>query len=468
MTPAFKQRKSAILAKHDPKQIAEPAPAPRMGDVGLMLRTAREERRLDLREVAERLRIRHSFLSAIEEGRYGDLPGPTYAVGFVRAYAEAMGLDGDEIVRRFKDESAIVPKNADLDFPTPVNEGGLPSGAIILLALILAGAVYGVWYWSTTTDRPIAEMIQDVPDRFLALIKRDGGEQTAATPDAAPVPAVPERPVSEQTAPGQSVSGRGGAEPSGIARPADPAAPATAEAPPPADTADVEPPRAESDLAADVPERSAPSAAPERPAPSAAPERPAPAVAPEPPAQTAAVADEPASRPEPAQAPAASPAAPATAPADEAPRTAPVERAVEPAGETAATPAVPAPAPAPATPPAAPPAPELAAPPANVPTDGRVFGSENSDARIVLRARADSWVQVRSPEGLLLTRLLKRGDSYRVPANRGDLELMVGNAGGLLIEVDGRTLPPMGRTGEVLRGIPLDVERLKAGVANAG
>ena len=61
--------------------------------VGRYLKTERELQGQDLQQVAEMLRI-HSYLQAIEEGEIDQLPGPTYAVGFVRAYAEYLGLEG--------------------------------------------------------------------------------------------------------------------------------------------------------------------------------------------------------------------------------------------------------------------------------------------------------------------------------------------------------------------------------------
>jgi hypothetical protein len=97
---------------------------------------------------------------------------------------------------------------------------------------------------------------------------------------------------------------------------------------------------------------------------------------------------------------------------------------------------------------------------AAAPDTARVFGEENTNARVVLRARSDAWVQVRDGQGLLMTRLLKRGDVYRLP-DRDGLTLMTGNAGGLIVEVDGTALPPLGRTGEVRRDLSLDVSRLK-------
>ncbi|MBF0335037.1 MAG: helix-turn-helix domain-containing protein, partial [Alphaproteobacteria bacterium] len=71
-----------------------------------MLRAARETQGLTSQDMAVALRIRQQYLEAIESGRYSILPGATYAVGFVRAYAEYLGLDADETVRRLKQETA--------------------------------------------------------------------------------------------------------------------------------------------------------------------------------------------------------------------------------------------------------------------------------------------------------------------------------------------------------------------------
>jgi cytoskeleton protein RodZ len=93
----------------------------------------------------------------------------------------------------------------------------------------------------------------------------------------------------------------------------------------------------------------------------------------------------------------------------------------------------------------------------------QVYGDENVGARIVLKANQDAWVQVRDRQGtLLLTRVLRVGDSYMVP-NQEDLTLLTGNAGGLEVSVDGSALAPLGPVGAVRRNIPLDPEALKSG-----
>ena len=91
---------------------------------------------------------------------------------------------------------------------------------------------------------------------------------------------------------------------------------------------------------------------------------------------------------------------------------------------------------------------------------GREYGAANRDARIVLTAIAESWVQVRdSRQNVVLTRMLQPGDSYRVP-DRDDLTLLTGNAGGLEITVDGIAIAPLGPSGAVRRDIALIPLRL--------
>ena len=94
-----------------------------------------------------------------------------------------------------------------------------------------------------------------------------------------------------------------------------------------------------------------------------------------------------------------------------------------------------------------------------------IYGAENRDARIVLRAIFDSYVLVRDEkDGLLMTKVLRSGDEYRVP-NRDGLSMLTGNAGGLRIEVDGRRVPSVGPVGAIVRNVALDPDRLRSGTA---
>jgi cytoskeleton protein RodZ len=98
-----------------------------------------------------------------------------------------------------------------------------------------------------------------------------------------------------------------------------------------------------------------------------------------------------------------------------------------------------------------------------VPTQER---QNEGPSRITVHALSNSWIQVRDEvaDRLLFTRLLRRGDEYKVP-NRSGLRLMTGNAGALELRVDDVAAPSIGAVGEVRRSVELDVDKLKAGTA---
>lgn len=74
-----------------------------METIGNDLRAAREQLGLSLDEAERATRIRARYLQAIEEGRLEDLPSPVQARGFVRNYAEFLGLESDDILLRYAD-----------------------------------------------------------------------------------------------------------------------------------------------------------------------------------------------------------------------------------------------------------------------------------------------------------------------------------------------------------------------------
>lgn len=303
------------------------AELPQAPAAGALLRAARERVGWTLAEIAAGLRIRSAYLEALEDGRVDELPGSAYALGFLRTYASALGLDADEIARRFKNEAALVNRRPELQFPVPVPERGVPAGALVLLSVLLAIAAYTGWYALSGDGRLPAETSLQVPARLAPLAEQavpaapSPVEAVAATPPAAP-PATP--------APALVVS-----------------------------------------------------------------------VAPD-----AKVADTP-----------------------------PVP-AISPSSAAAAVNPLPAPSPP----------------------------QETSDpSRILLRANADAWVQVRDRAGqVLLNRIMHAGETWPVPA-RPNLLLTTGNAGGTELLVDGAVTPSLGGSGSVRRDLPLDPDLIKDG-----
>ncbi|WP_192499051.1 helix-turn-helix domain-containing protein [Skermanella pratensis] len=388
--------------------------------VGDVLRSRRLALGYDLQEVAVALRIRFAYLEAIEEGRFSDLPGATYVSGFLRTYAEHLGLDPQMVLRRFKEESSgALSAKPELYLPKPVPEGRIPGGALLLVAVLLAGAAYGGWYYVNSTGRDLVDLVPELPDRIATALNI----APAAPPPGLVVPVTPSEP--------------GPAAPETRMAEAPPAAVAV---PPPAAPAIQPPPSA---------------ATPQARLPAAAMPAPAPSSAPSSTATTAAEADEADEEESPIVE-----STPITAPNND-PRTA--QASQQGAPPAAPPPAIPAPPMAPGQvaalpmPPAPPAAPEAGQ------GDTRIYGAINGQSRIQIRATQDSWIQVRDGTGdLLMTRVLRPGDVYRVPDQPG-LRMVTGNAGGLMVSIDGGQGSALGGQGQVMRDVQLDPQRFAAG-----
>jgi cytoskeleton protein RodZ len=191
------QRIKAPFTESGEDEIA--ATAPHQRPVGEILRERREELRLDINDIGEILRIKPAFLAALEQSRPEDLPGPTYVIGFVRAYARHLGLDHDWVLARYKAESAGVHARPDLSLPVPLGERSVPGGPILLVALILAICGYGTWFYLSTGERTRPERVAAVPpalqmqpERAVAAPDGDaavGGAKSAADAAALANPA---------------------------------------------------------------------------------------------------------------------------------------------------------------------------------------------------------------------------------------------------------------------------------------
>lgn len=70
-----------------------------MKKVGELLKAKRKEMNFSLKEVENATSIRSTYLSAIEEGDFSKLISHVYAQGFVRQYANFLGMDGDKLIQ---------------------------------------------------------------------------------------------------------------------------------------------------------------------------------------------------------------------------------------------------------------------------------------------------------------------------------------------------------------------------------
>ncbi len=418
---------------------------PEAVEFGAALREMRMAHNADLATVASTLRIRQVYLQAIEDGRFGDLPGPTYAAGFVRAYAEFLGLEIPEVMRRYRDVTRDGATQAPLVAPSPVVEGRMPTGFILLMAAVLAGIAYGTWYYLTLNGREPGDLVAQLPQKIADIVGMDRSNGEKPTPSAVEAPP---RPVAEA------------------------AAPATAQTPPatqsPAPAPESAPPARTADTAAPQPSPAPAATVAETPQPAAESTSPATA-APEPQPATPVAATE-----NTAPAPASVSLPPTTEAGDAAVREQPVAGAAPSAGgaDMAPAPAFPSAGDAvSATPAAETPAasettvattPAVAEQVAAAPPASPAAPAEPAAGRVILRATAISWVELRDAGGKrIFSRLLKTGETYNVPSAPG-ITLATGNAGALDILVDGRAVPSIGPLGAVRRDILLEPEALLA------
>src|SRR5277367_6424959 len=85
--------------------------------IGAALSEARNSLGLSLEQISETTRVRVRHLEALESGQIDQLPSRPFIIGYVRAYARALGLDADATAARFRTEH---PSPDDDELRTPV------------------------------------------------------------------------------------------------------------------------------------------------------------------------------------------------------------------------------------------------------------------------------------------------------------------------------------------------------------
>jgi transcriptional regulator with XRE-family HTH domain len=109
-------------------------------DVGQALRAVREHQGRTLEDLAEATRVRAPYLAAIEDMRLELLPSRPFTIGYVRAYAQALGLDAEAAVERFRADEPVLDE--PLHEPLGVHEERDPrltsmvAGACVIVAAI--------------------------------------------------------------------------------------------------------------------------------------------------------------------------------------------------------------------------------------------------------------------------------------------------------------------------------------------
>ena len=146
-----------------------------MREVGAQLRQARLARGEELDEVAEHLRIKPSYLLGLEQGDLSVMPGRTYALGFLRSYADYLGFDGEDLIAQIRSSVADLTAGPTCTAARRCSESRLPKLPILVVSLAALAGVYAGWAYVDDRSRTEIELVAEVPDDL-----RSGGHGAAA------------------------------------------------------------------------------------------------------------------------------------------------------------------------------------------------------------------------------------------------------------------------------------------------
>jgi cytoskeletal protein RodZ len=126
-------------------------------EIGNSLREARLRQQLDFPELEQETKIRAKYLKALEDEKFDVLPAPTYVKGFLRNYADALGLEGqlyvDEYNSRFVTGEEDIPlRPRDYQRRPPALGPRFETRAVVLALGAIAVAValvIGAWKWGS-------------------------------------------------------------------------------------------------------------------------------------------------------------------------------------------------------------------------------------------------------------------------------------------------------------------------------
>ncbi len=118
-----------------------------MFDIGSSLREARTRQGLDFPELEQLTKIRPKYLRALEDEQFEILPAPTYVRGFLRSYAEALGLDGQPFVDEYNSRFAVGDEDAPVRtrrVPQPRRDRAARESRMVVLALLGIAVVFAL------------------------------------------------------------------------------------------------------------------------------------------------------------------------------------------------------------------------------------------------------------------------------------------------------------------------------------
>ena len=171
-----------------------------MFEIGNSLREARLRQGLDFPEIEQATKIRPKYLRALEDEQFDILPGQTYVKGFLRSYAEYLGLDGQLYVDEYNSRYIHIDEETPLRARSTSSLGRAGprfESSVVLMALgaiaILTLLVFAAWRFGSNTPEtaildysqpPPAASPQSKPKRKAPTLRRARLTLTGAAGDS--------------------------------------------------------------------------------------------------------------------------------------------------------------------------------------------------------------------------------------------------------------------------------------------
>ena len=142
-----------------------------MFEIGNSLREARLRQGLDFPEIEQATKVRPKYLRALEDEQFDILPGQTYVKGFLRSYAEYLGLDGQLYVDEYNSRYIHVDEETPLRTRNTSSLGRAGprfESSVVLIALaaiaIVTLLVFAAWrFGSNTPETAIPDYSTEPP-----------------------------------------------------------------------------------------------------------------------------------------------------------------------------------------------------------------------------------------------------------------------------------------------------------------
>ncbi|HHW57942.1 MAG TPA: helix-turn-helix domain-containing protein [Clostridia bacterium] len=149
-----------------------------MKELGEFLKSERIKKGMTLEEIQEITKIRTRYLKAIEDGDFSVMPALVYAKGFVKSYAEALGLDGNELVKKyeylFQEKEEAIPKKIYRKKPIDFSPFFLALKKMVIAVLIIGIIGYGFYYFFSQVKKGLAPL----PEQNHNEVSTIPGEKT--------------------------------------------------------------------------------------------------------------------------------------------------------------------------------------------------------------------------------------------------------------------------------------------------